>query len=57
LLNDGAFARSDADGSKLTVPGPATLGLIGLGLLAAAVLGRRRQVASGFNTVRIGSAN
>ena len=43
-LNNGAFAHSDADARKLTVPAPATLALIGIGLLGSALALRRRRI-------------
>jgi hypothetical protein len=42
-LTNGAFAHSDADARKLTVPAPATLALIGIGLLGSAFVLRRRR--------------
>jgi hypothetical protein len=42
-LTNGAFARSDADASLNPIPEPSTLALLGVGLLAAGLAGRRRS--------------
>lgn len=45
-MTNGAFAHSDFDGTKLTVPAPGALSLLGLGLVGLGFFSRKKQHAA-----------